>query len=110
MVEVLGVTLESEYLIFILEKVKVLYINSYYYPQLHIDMVKDYFGEKIGLYFLWTAHYTTWLFSSALFGLACWINVAYDNNNPDAPAMPYYATFVCIWSTLFLGIIYLGFE
>ena len=30
------------------------------------------------------------------------INVAIDNNNPDAPSMPYYATFMAIWSCLFM--------
>lgn len=29
------------------------------------DEIKSYFGEKIGLYFLWLGHYTTWC---ALYG------------------------------------------
>jgi len=30
-----------------------------------VDSAKDYFGEKIGMYFLWLGHYTTWLISAA---------------------------------------------
>ena len=67
-----------------------------------IDEVKDYYGEKIGLYFLWLGHYTTWLFVAAIVGFFCWINVATNHNNPNALIMPYFATFIAFWSTLFL--------
>ncbi|CAN0540169.1 unnamed protein product, partial [Laminaria digitata] len=33
------------------------------------DDIKDYFGEKIGLYFLWLGHYTTWCVRSGWVGL-----------------------------------------
>lgn len=67
-----------------------------------VRMVKDYFGEKIGLYFVWLGHYTTWLFFAAIVGFFCWINVAADDNNPNAEIMPYFATFIALWATLFL--------
>jgi hypothetical protein len=67
-----------------------------------VTMVKDYFGEKIGLYFVWLGHYTTWLFFAAIVGFFCWINVAAEDNNPNAEIMPYFATFMAFWATLFL--------
>lgn len=44
----------------------------------HVDLVKDYFGEKIGLFFAWLGHYTTWLISAAVLGFFAWTNVAAD--------------------------------
>lgn len=42
------------------------------------DQIKDYFGEKIGLYFKWLGLYTSWLTIAALLGFGFWINVAVD--------------------------------
>jgi len=67
-----------------------------------IDDVKNYFGEKIGLYFLWLAHYTSWLMFAGVIGFFCWINVAVEGNDPNAVIMPYFATFMALWATLFL--------
>ena len=68
----------------------------------NVDAVKDYFGEKIGLYFLWTGHYTTWLTIAGLAGLGVWCNVMIDTNASHAVSMPYFASFICIWSTFYL--------
>jgi hypothetical protein len=67
-----------------------------------VDPVKDYFGEKIGLYFLWLGHYTSWLFFAGIVGFFCWINIAADGNDPNAVIMPYFASFIAFWATLFL--------
>jgi hypothetical protein len=66
------------------------------------NQIKDYFGEKIGLYFLWLSHYTSWLLVAAVVGFFCWINVATNGNNPNAVIMPYFATFMAFWATFFL--------
>ena len=68
----------------------------------HVDCAKDYFGEKIGMYFLFLGHYTTWLISASIVGFFCWIDVAAGGNNPNARSMPFFATYMAIWSTLFL--------
>ncbi|CAM9354412.1 unnamed protein product, partial [Ectocarpus fasciculatus] len=68
-----------------------------------VDDVKDYFGEKIGLYFLWLGHYTTWLLPAAIVGFFAWVNIAAAGNDPnEAVIAPYFAAFMAIWSTLFL--------
>merc|ERR1711988_1550695 len=38
-----------------------------------IEELKDYFGEKIGLYFKWAAHYTSWLAVAAMVGFVTFI-------------------------------------
>lgn len=68
----------------------------------HVDIVKDYFGEKVGLFFLWLGHYTTWLIPASIVGFFAWIFVAAQDNNPNAPVIPYFAAFIAVWSTLFL--------
>jgi hypothetical protein len=66
------------------------------------DLIKNYFGEKISLYFLWVGRYTTWLISASIFGFAAWVNVAAENNNPSVPILPYFAGFMAVWATLFI--------
>jgi hypothetical protein len=67
-----------------------------------VNDVKDYFGEKIGLYFLWLGHYTSWLFVAGVVGFFAWINVAAKGNDPNAVIMPYFACFMAMWATIFL--------
>lgn len=40
------------------------------------DDIKDYFGEKIALYFLWLGHYTTWLMGACFMSVIAYISVA----------------------------------
>jgi len=68
----------------------------------HVEVVKDYFGEKIAMYFVWLGHYTTWLIQASILGFIAWIFVAANNNDPDTPVMPFFCSYVAIWSTLFL--------
>jgi hypothetical protein len=48
--------------------------------------------QKIGLFFLFLGHYTTWLLPAAIVGFFAWINVASDDNKP-----------VSVYSTTCLG-------
>jgi anoctamin-10/anoctamin-7 len=66
------------------------------------DDIKDYMGEKIGLYFVWLAHYTTFVLFAAVFGFAAWINVAANGNDPDAQVVPYFSVFMALWVTVYL--------
>jgi len=66
------------------------------------DAVKDYFGEKIGLYFLFLGHYTSFLVPAAFMGFVCWVSVAAEDNNPNAVLMPYFGAMMALWSTIML--------
>ena len=67
-----------------------------------VDSVKNYFGEKIGMYFLWVGHYTSWLSFAALFGFAVWLNVIIETDSSNPQSRPYFAAFICIWSSFYL--------
>lgn len=41
-----------------------------------LEKIKNYFGEKIGLYFTWLGLYTTWLIPAAFVGSITWVVVA----------------------------------
>jgi hypothetical protein len=41
------------------------------------DEIKDYFGEKVGLYFRWLGNYTAWLVFPAVFGIAAFADSRY---------------------------------
>lgn len=73
------------------------------YPwNMPVDDIKDYYGEKIGLYFLFIGHYTTWLIPAGLVGIAAFADVAAKGFDPNAGSIPYYCVFMAIWATLFL--------
>eukprot|EP00981_Chlorochromonas_danica_P001972 scaffold409_cov167-Ochromonas_danica.AAC.4 len=67
-----------------------------------IERIKDYFGEKVGMYFMWLGVYTTWLVPAAILGLCIWIDIAATDNSPSAPSVPYFAGLIALWSALFL--------
>lgn len=66
------------------------------------DDIKDYFGEKIGLYFVWLGHYTKWLISASFVGFIIWMAISADGDDPDSPSIPYFTVFMAIWATLYL--------
>ena len=41
-----------------------------------VDDVRNYMGEKIGLYFKWLGLYTSWLMVSSVVGTFLWIGIA----------------------------------
>lgn len=67
-----------------------------------LNDVKDYFGEKVGVYFLFLGHNASWLLLASVFGFFSWVNVAATQNNPSPDILPYFSGFIVIWSTLFL--------
>ena len=66
-----------------------------------VDMVRDYFGERIGFYFLYLGHYAEMLLYPATLGAGVYILKCYEAR-PESTLMPYFTVCVVIWSTFFL--------
>lgn len=72
--------------------------------------VKEYVGEKIGLYFAFTAHYTTWLVSLcfASVALILYFGVLLFSEGSMVEALnkgflvPFFCIFVAVWAQLML--------
>ena len=77
---------------------------------LPIDEIREYFGEKIGIYFEFLGFYTTWLIPLTIAGVCCFIEIivrlGVDGEYGDAIAtgwsVPMFSLFTSIWSQLFL--------
>ncbi|ESO82539.1 hypothetical protein LOTGIDRAFT_134438, partial [Lottia gigantea] len=53
-----------------------------WYKYQPLDHIREYFGEKIGIYFAWLGFYTAWLLPAAIVGLLVFIyGIATVNNN-----------------------------
>jgi anoctamin-10/anoctamin-7 len=63
--------------------------------------IKEYFGEKIGLYFTFLSHLTTWCLYVSIFGLIAQIHVVATNNR-SASTVPVFAIIVSFWAVLML--------
>lgn len=63
--------------------------------------IKEYFGEKIGLYFAFLGHYTTYCLIPAIVGLAIQLHVAVTGNT-SAPSVPFFSLFVSFWAIFML--------
>ena len=65
-----------------------------------LEAVKDYYGEKIGLYFTWLCHYTTYLFFASLFGI---LTTAYSWTYQDenAAVIPFFCVVMILWSVIY---------
>lgn len=88
--------------------------------------IKEYFGEKVGIYFLFQGHYTRWLLGPALVGFLLqvigagiykitqeqvdkdprWTNDMVGETNwkeaSDAPYLPFYSAYLCLWAIFML--------
>ncbi|XP_064191764.1 anoctamin-5 isoform X2 [Anguilla rostrata] len=55
---------------------------SCFYKEQPLNLIRKYYGEKIGIYFAWLGFYTEMLFFAAVVGLICFISgvVTYDDN------------------------------
>lgn len=66
-----------------------------------LDKIKDYFGERIGLYFAFLQHYTHALYYPAILGL---ITFAAEllQRTIQSTLQPYFTVFMVLWNTVFI--------
>ena len=77
---------------------------------LPIDEIREYFGEKIGIYFEFLGFYTTWLIPLTIAGVCCFVEIVvrlgtegdYGEAIATGYSVPLFALFTSIWSQLFL--------
>ena len=71
-------------------------------------LIKEYMGEKIGLYYVFQGHYNRFLLVPAIVGVPVQIAVFYYSKNSiydgfnDAPFLPFYSFFVSLWAIFML--------
>ena len=76
--------------------------NKWQMPQHQpFDLIKNYFGEKIGLYFKFLGHYTNWLLLPGLIGLALQLVVLFTGDFSH-PTVPFFSFFIALWAVLML--------
>ena len=76
-----------------------------------LNVIKDYYGEKLGFFFAWLMHYTGWLLLGSVIGIiftiiAIVIWTQNEHEQPlesilDSPVCFLYALFIMIWLTMF---------
>jgi hypothetical protein len=76
-----------------------------FYPMqaVPLDDIKEYFGEKITLYFGFTEHYTNWLIAPAIIGVPFQIAV-FALNDYNASFLPFFAIFISLWAIFMLEV------
>jgi len=66
-----------------------------------LESIRDYFGEKIALYFCFLGHYTSWLLPISIAGMAVGIDMLAEGTTQPASA-PFFACMVAFWSVFML--------
>lgn len=65
-------------------------------------LIRDYYGDKVALYFAWMQYFTQWLIPIGVLGFFLWWLRPEGVTVDDAPFLPLYGLFVILWSHLFL--------
>jgi len=63
---------------------------------LPVNLIRSYFGEKVALFFSFTAHYTSWLLPLALLGFVTQLQIMQNGYN-DATMLVVFAAAVSVW-------------
>jgi hypothetical protein len=65
------------------------------------DMFKDYFGEKVALFYVFLCHYTTWCAYLAVAGFGVVLDVLIEWRVDTLP-VEFFAIFVAVWAVLLM--------
>jgi len=69
----------------------------------HLDKVRDYFGEKVGFYFLWMTYLNKGLFSASILGGVMWfVDSPLFTGTPNNLFAPVFCFFVILWLVAFM--------
>mmetsp|Transcript_32539 Transcript_32539/g.50655 ORF Transcript_32539/g.50655 Transcript_32539/m.50655 type:complete len:612 (+) Transcript_32539:170-2005(+) len=77
-----------------------------WYKRQPIEDIREYFGEKIALYFAFLGYYTTMLWIPAACGVVLTFTQIYshlETGSMDNPWVPLYCCFITIWAIVFLS-------
>ena len=86
-----------------LSQIQKQWLKSVYAPKNQpIFMIRNYFGEKIALYFAWLGMYTTWLGYASVAGFISFIFIIFDDYNANSVIIVPFALFMAAWSTFYL--------
>uniref|UniRef100_A0A8C7U3X5 Anoctamin n=1 Tax=Oncorhynchus mykiss TaxID=8022 RepID=A0A8C7U3X5_ONCMY len=91
---------------------------SKWYKYQPLDHIREYFGEKIALYFAWLGFYTAWLLPAAVVGAFVFVSglMSMGTNTPahvvclcwqvgylfDHPGTVFFSVFMSFWAVTFL--------
>ena len=64
--------------------------------------LREYFGEKVTLYFCFLGHYSSWLILPAIVGFVFQIVAWSTGPNLSHPVIPVFGAFICVWSICML--------
>ena len=74
-----------------------------------INIIKDYYGEKVAFYYAWLMHYTGFLIPLSIFGVIFFVIVAVRRSQIDdvqeimnTPYSLIFTIVVMVWSTLYI--------
>lgn len=74
-----------------------MYNEGYYLKFSELSAIKNYFGEKIGFYFVWMTFYTNWLIIPGILSLI--LTIYQIVKEVDTSFTVLYAVIVCLWVT-----------
>ena len=84
------------------EDLKNIWLRVFFLPnQQPFPLIREYFGEKMTMYFHFSAHLATWLFIPAFIGLAfecVVISRWYSTAAFSHPVIPFFCVVVAVWS------------
>jgi hypothetical protein len=62
--------------------------------------IVDYFGEKLGLYYLFLGHYTACLGWPAIFGIGAYVYSNFYGRDYESYSFPVFGVLMLVWSTV----------
>lgn len=69
---------------------------------LDLSELRDYFGERITLYFAFIGHYSKWLLIPAAIGIIFQL-IVWGTLDFSSPVLPFYCVIIALWAVTMLG-------